>query len=243
MNALFQLESVTAHRGTNLIAKDLNLRIDEGEVVALLGPSGAGKSSLLRLLLGLSAPERGIVRIRQRIASANGRILVPPEGRGLSVVFQQLALWPHLTVEGNLNFVLSRRIPRVERKQRIAQILERVGLADHQRRRPSELSGGEQQRVAIARALVSKPSAILLDEPLRNLDLPLQAELLVLFQSLLAEQRVAALYVTHDPRQVQTLTRRLLVLEGGHIVQEGSLEQLQARPRTRFVRRLTAAIS
>lgn len=239
MTAVLALERITALRGSTRVLDDLGLSVAEGEVVALLGPSGSGKSTIVRLLLGLLAPERGIVRIRDQVATEGAKVVLAPEARHLAVVFQDLALWPHMTVAGNLRFVLrSKKAPRNEERDRIAEVLERVGLSDKAGRYPGELSGGEQQRVAIARALVIPPSAILLDEPLANLDVALKHELLDLLRSILDSGETAALYVTQDPREAVRLAGRLAVLEGGRIVQEGAPGVLRAAPATRFVRRM-----
>ena len=239
MMAVLELEGITARRGSAGVLDDLSLRIEEGEVVALLGRSGSGKSTVLRVLLGLLAPDRGIVRIREQIATQGDSIVLIPEARDLAVVFQDLALWPHWTVAGNLRFVLrSKKAPRSEEAARIREVLERVGLAEKADRYPGELSGGEQQRVAIARALVTRPSAILLDEPLANLDIALKHDLIELLRSLLGRSDTAALYVTHDPREAARLADRIAILEGGRVVQDGSLETLRAAPASPFVRRM-----
>jgi iron(III) transport system ATP-binding protein len=217
----------------------VELAIAPGEILALLGPSGSGKTTLLRAVLGFVTPESGAVRLDGETASIDGRISIPPEARRLGVVFQDLALWPHLSVYGNLAFVLgARSIPRRERRARAAAMLERVGLRGFERRRPADLSGGEQQRVAIARALVAEPRAVLLDEPLANLDVVRKREMLAFLRELLVAQRSTALYVTHDPREAALLADRVAVLEAGRIVQIGSLEALRAEPATPFVHAL-----
>jgi ABC-type Fe3+/spermidine/putrescine transport system ATPase subunit len=168
---------------------------------------------------------------------------VPPEERQLGVVFQDLALWPHLTVRGHLEFCLSsQRRPRQAWGDAISDMLSRVGLHGKEERFPAELSGGEQQRVAIARALITSPRAVLLDEPLANLDVALKEELLDLFGAVLGERGAAALFVTHDAREAALLASRVLVLEEGRIVQEGTFAELSARPTTRFVQRLVASL-
>ncbi len=177
------------------------------------------------------------------MAARDGRSLLPPEERKLAIVFQDLALWPHLTVHGNLAFGLDgKKVPRGERDDRIASILARVGLSGKERRHPGELSGGERQRVAIARALVLEPRAVLLDEPLSNLDVGLKQELLALFRELLRERGTAALYVTHDPREAQALGERTAVLDGGTIVHLGRLEELSRRLEVPFARRILDAL-
>lgn len=241
MTALIEFQDVRFRYGDEEVIRGVSLALQAGEVLAVLGPSGAGKSSIVRLALGLSAPTAGIIRIMGQIASRDGRVLMAPEARGLGVVFQDLALWPHLTVEANLTFALNaQRVPGEERRARIEAALSRVGLLEKARRYPGELSGGERQRVAIVRALVTLPRAVLLDEPLSNLDIALKQELLQLFRELLLERKTAALYVTHDPREAARLAEQVAVLEEGRIVQQGTFSDLRSRPGTRFVERLAA---
>ena len=237
MSAALALESVSLALGGRPIIDGVTLTVLHGELLGVLGPSGCGKTTLLRVVLGLLAPNAGQVVLDGALASAAGRVILPPERRGLGVVFQDLALWPHLTVAGNLEFGLaSRGIPRSERSERVAAMLERVGLSGFGPRRPGELSGGERQRVAIARALVVEPRAVLFDEPLANLDPVRKADLLAVFRALLRDRKTPAVYVTHDLREVAGLADRLAVLEGGRIVQEGAQGELRAAPATPFVR-------
>jgi len=234
-----ELHDIHVRLGGSSILAGVSLSLAEGETLALLGPSGSGKTTLLRVALGLVAPDVGSVLLDGTRASRDGKILVAPEARGLAVIFQDLALWPHLTVEGNLRFGLrSRGVTHEEGRHRIAGILDRVGLRGVERRYPIELSGGELQRVAIARALVLEPRAVLMDEPLTSLDVALKRDLGQLFRELLAERRTAALYVTHDPREVIALMPRWAVLENGRLVQEGDLSTLRAQPATGFVKAL-----
>ena len=236
MSSMLELLDVSLSRGGRPVLDKVNLRIAEGEVLVLLGPSGAGKTSVLRLLLGFLVPDRGKVLVQGRCVAEDGRLLVPPEQRELAVVFQDLALWPHLRVAENLAFMLEARgVPAREQTTRIAESLARVGLEGMQERFPGELSGGEQQRVALARALVSEPHALLLDEPLSNLDAVRREELVQLLQTLLHGARVSTLLVSHDPREAAALGHRLAVLEQGHIVQQGSSDELAAQPATPFV--------
>ena len=175
MTAAITLDSVGLTYSDHPILEDVSLSLQEGEVLSLLGPSGSGKTSVLRIVLGFVPPSRGSVWVAGRLASGDGRVRTPPEERHLAVVFQDLALWPHLTVFGQLAFGLeSRGVPGRERGVRIEAMLKRVGLAGRERSYPGELSGGEKQRVAIARALVLEPRAVLLDEPLSNLDVDLK---------------------------------------------------------------------
>jgi iron(III) transport system ATP-binding protein len=233
VSAAAELAGIRLARDGTQILDGVDLMIAEREIVALVGPSGAGKSTLLRVLLGLDPCDAGVVRLGDRIATEGKRIVIPPEQRGIGVVFQELALWPHLTVHGNLAFGLS-TLARADRDARIDTMLRRVSLVDKARRYPSELSGGERQRVAIARALVTEPRLVALDEPLASLDVALEHELLELFGALLRERGSAALYITHDPFEA-LVADRTVVIESGRIVQAGTLDELRSAPATPFV--------
>ena len=237
MRSAIEIDRVTVALAGKPILANITLTVGQGEILGILGPSGSGKTTLLRVMLGLLAPDAGAVALDGTLASASGRVIVPPERRGLGVVFQELALWPHLTVAGNLAFgLVARGVPRNERRERIGAMLERVGLPDFGRRRPSELSGGERQRIAIARALVVEPRAVLFDEPLANLDPVRKAELLAVFRTLLRERGTSAVYVTHDPRELDGLVDRIVILERGQVVQQGAPSDLAKAPATPFVR-------
>jgi iron(III) transport system ATP-binding protein len=233
------VDRVALRRGGRQILSDVSVSIAAGEVIAVLGPSGSGKSTLLRVVLGLVAPDRGVVRLDGEIVSTDGKVLRPPEARDLAVVFQDLALWPHLTVRGNLAFGLdAKHLPADERDARISRVLQRVSLQGKEGRYPADLSGGERQRVAIARALVREPRALLFDEPLSNLDMPLKRELLRLLKEIMGERRITAVYVTHDLREAMQLAERFAVLEAGRISQAGTLYDLLANPASAFIRAL-----
>jgi ABC-type Fe3+/spermidine/putrescine transport system ATPase subunit len=239
---LIQLENVSVHRGSTTVLDGISLAIGT-EVVALVGPSGSGKSTLLRAVLGLEVPSRGTVRIGGRIMSLDGRERVRPEQRKVAMVFQDLALWPHLSVFGNLEFGLAAQ--RVDKRSRVARIeraLSSVALADKGCRRPHELSGGERQRVAIARALVLDPVALMLDEPLTSLDVVTKEDMLTLFGRLFSERELPVAYVTHDPREAARLGERIIVLEAGRITQQGTLGDLDHAPATPFVRAFLRAL-
>jgi len=222
VSSVFELEGVSARRGPRHVVHDVSLSVCEGETVALLGPSGSGKSTLVRVVLGLTRPESGTVRIRGEVASRAGKVRIPPEERHIAVVFQDLALWPHLSVVGNLRFVLrARRRSREDEGHRITSILKQVGLSGFERRYPGELSGGERQRLAIARALVSEPTAVILDEPLAGADVMMKQDLLGLFGELFANHHAAVLYVTHDPEEAAALSSRFVILEQGRVLFDG----------------------
>ncbi len=236
MSVVIALQDVSFGYNRTQILDSISLEISRGEVLSLLGPSGSGKSTLLRIIMGFAAPSRGLVRLRGDVVSDKGRVHTPPEERNLAVVLQDLALWPHLTVEENLSFGLqSRRVARDEQKKRIARVLAEVDLENMARRYPARLSGGEQQRVAIARALVLEPDAVLLDEPLSNLDIGLRDDLLDLFASLFEQHGSTVIHVTHDPSEAQRLGDNVAVMDGGRIVFTGNPGDLDPEHESPFV--------
>lgn len=246
MTSMIEMTDVDLEYGKKRVLQGLTLTVQAGEFLALLGPSGCGKSTILRLILGFIAPTRGQLRIAGEIVSRNGSVLSPPEARRLAVVFQDLALWPHLSVHQNLAFGLAAQgVAAAERERRIAAMLDRVGLSDMAQRYPGALSGGERQRVAIARALVQKPRAVLLDEPLANVDVALKRELLGLFKEVLTEYQATTIYVTHDLSEAMALGDQAAVLEAGSVVQQGTVDEFRAQPKTPFVQALVdhAAVS
>ncbi|WP_233836689.1 ABC transporter ATP-binding protein [Paraburkholderia sp. ZP32-5] len=195
----------------------IDLDVPAGTTLALLGPSGCGKSTFLKLLAGLSRPDAGHLSFGGDIV-ADATTFVPPEQRGLGMVFQDYALWPHMTVAGNVSFPLEmRRVARAERLHRVEEALTRVGLAGMGARRPSALSGGQQQRVALARAIVAEPRIMLFDEPLSNLDTPLRASLCDAIGELLAQLGTTAVYVTHDRGEADVLAHTIVTLAHGRV--------------------------
>src|SRR5688500_10732240 len=186
--------------------------------MALLGPSGCGKTTLLRLIAGLETPDDGEIWLAAKKVAAKGRNTVAPRGRNIGFVFQDLALWPHLTVAGNLDFVLqSQRWERRTRRDRVDEVLRMVHMAPHADKYPSQLSGGEQQRVAIARALVARSQLLLLDEPLSNLDSDLKVTLLQELSVLQQELKLTTVYVTHDRAEAAALAHRIALMKRGRI--------------------------
>jgi len=216
------LQSVAkSYEGTPAL-HELSLSIEEGERLVVLGPSGCGKTTILRLIAGFIAPDTGVITISGTPVSAEGRILVPPEHRHLGMVFQDLALWPHLTVEGNIEFGLkAHRVDQAVRKRKIAEILELVGLADLARRKPAELSGGQQQRVALARSLVLEPKVLLMDEPLSSLDHDLNLRLRGEILRLHRELGFTLIHVTHDREEARDMATRVVEMSHGRIEYEG----------------------
>ena len=211
------LKSVSYAFGANTVLNQIDLHIEPGSVVALLGPSGCGKSTLLRLLAGLTQPAQGEIHFGDRLVAKTGWAL-SPEARDIGMVFQDYALWPHMTVAQNVMFPLKmRHVPRQERESRVAQALDRVGLSAFADRKPAGLSGGQQQRVALARAIVAEPRVLLFDEPLSNLDSELRDTLCHEMASLLRQLGTTAVYVTHDRREAEILADRIVHLSAGSV--------------------------
>ncbi len=236
MTEAIELQQVSLDAAGQPLLQELSLAVAAGESLGLMGPSGSGKTTVLRVILGLAAPRAGRVYLDGELVSEGRRVIRPTEERGLAVIFQDLALWPHLSVAGNLDFVLGGRgLLGAQRRQRCETMLRRVGLAGFEDRLPGDLSGGERQRVAIARALVCEPKAVLMDEPLVGLDPVLRRQLLQIFAELVARQKTTVLYVTHEPAEAAELCQRLAVLEQGRIVQSGTAEELRRQPATRFI--------
>ena len=244
MSDALTLEAVTLRYGQRTILDAMTLAVGPGEIVSLLGRSGSGKTSILRMLLGFEVPQAGVVRIDGEVATAGGRLHVLPEYRGLAVVFQDMALWPHLDLLAQLEFGLeAKAISREERRTRSLDMLAQVGLAGREHSYPHQLSGGEQRRVALARALVMRPRAILFDEALGNLDIVLRAELLKLIREQLERYQLAALFITHEPRDAAVLGGRVAVLEEGRIVRAGTLKELCTNPATAFIARMATDLA
>jgi len=233
----------------DLIVDDLALRYDQsdilrgvsvavpaGKVVALLGPSGSGKTTLLRAVAGLERPHRGTIRIGGKVLfDAVGKIDLPAEARGLGLVFQSYALWPHRTVFANVAYGLKLRgVGAAELEQRVVKALAQIGLADLAERYPHQLSGGQQQRVALARALVYEPAVILLDEPLSNLDAKLREEARAWLRQLIVSLALSALLVTHDQIEAMAIADRIVLLNAGAVEQEGTPTELYQQPATLF---------
>ncbi len=212
-----RLDGVSYAFGTHTVLNQIDLQIPAGTIVALLGPSGCGKSTLLRLLAGLTHPADGTITFGSRLVAKAGWAM-PPEARDIGMVFQDYALWPHMTVEENVAFPLKmRNVPRAERETRVAAALERVGLGEFAKRKPSGLSGGQQQRVALARAIVAEPRVLLFDEPLSNLDSELRESLCRDMATLLRQLGITAVYVTHDRREAEILADRIVHLSAGRV--------------------------
>ncbi|MBV9119820.1 MAG: ABC transporter ATP-binding protein [Chloroflexi bacterium] len=241
--AALEVRQVIKRFGAVTAVDGVSFSLANGELVSLLGPSGCGKSTLLRMIAGIERPDAGEISIGGSLVNAPGRgVSVPPERRGLGMVFQNYALWPHMTVRDNLAYPLQcRRVGGEERRKRIAEALRAVQLEGYEARYPGQLSGGQQQRVALARALVAEPRVILLDEPLSNLDARLRDEMRGEIKRLHVQLGLSMLYVTHDQAEALALSDRIVVMEAGKVIQEDSPEALYSAPASASVARFLGA--
>jgi iron(III) transport system ATP-binding protein len=241
VSAAIVLAEVSKSFGATRAVREVSLEIEHGELMAVLGPSGCGKTTLLRLIAGFEAPDRGSVTVGDETVAGPGT-LVPPEKRRVGMVFQDFALFPHLTVEANIAFGLSRR-PREERDELTRRTLELVGLQHKTGRHPHELSGGERQRVALARALAPEPEVVLLDEPFSSLDATLRADLRREVELILRDAEATALLVTHDQEEALSLADRLAVMREGRIVQVGAPEEVYGHPASRWAAQFVGEVN
>jgi iron(III) transport system ATP-binding protein len=221
--------------------RELNLEIERGELMAVLGPSGCGKTTLLRVIAGFEQPDSGCVVVSDEVVAGPGRI-VPPEKRRVGMVFQDYALFPHLSVEGNVAFGLTNR-PREEREALTRRTLELVGLQHKTRCNVHELSGGERQRVALARALAPEPELVLLDEPFSSLDATLRGGLRREVELILRDAEATALLVTHDQEEALSLADRVAVMRDGEIVQVGPPVEVYGEPATRWAAQFVGEVN
>jgi len=225
------LKGVTKRFGETVAVNAVDLEIGEGEFFFLLGPSGCGKTTCLRILAGFYQPDEGEVWFGNRRMND-----VPPHKRNTGMVFQNYALWPHMTVYENVEYGLNvRKVPAPEKRQRVRRALEIVQMEAYADRSANQLSGGQQQRVALARALVIEPDVLLLDEPLSNLDAQLRLEMRLEIKRIHAESGITAIYVTHDQKEALSLADRLAVMREGRIVQVGTPREVYTSPANRFV--------
>ncbi|MGZ4676903.1 MAG: ABC transporter ATP-binding protein [Acidimicrobiia bacterium] len=225
------IEHVTKRFGSFVAVDDAHFDIRRGEFFSMLGPSGCGKTTTLRMIAGFEQPTEGEIRLEGEDVSQ-----VPPYRRNVNTVFQQYALFPHLTVEANVAFGLqAKKVAKGEIASRVREMLEVVRLADFGTRRPAQLSGGQQQRVALARALVNFPSALLLDEPLGALDLKLRQEMQLEHKRIQREVGITFVFVTHDQEEALTMSDRIAVMSDGRVEQIGTPEQIYHEPASEFV--------
>src|SRR5213595_2921139 len=229
--SFLELDRVAKQFGPQTVVDDFSLRVGKGEFVSFLGPSGCGKTTTLQMIAGFLDPSRGAIRLEGSDLTA-----VQPAKRGLGIVFQSYALFPHMTAAENVAFGLEmRRVPRAECRERVRATLAMVGLAGYEERFPRRMSGGQQQRVALARALVIRPSVLLLDEPLSNLDAKLREDMQVDIAGLQRRLGITTVFVTHDQGEALVMSDRIAVMNAGRIEQIGQPAEIYERPATRFV--------
>jgi iron(III) transport system ATP-binding protein len=241
-----EIERLTKIFGGSVRAiDDVSLTIQPGEMVSFLGPSGCGKTTTLNCIAGLEHPDQGMIRAGDFVMTdaAHG-VLLQPEERGLGMVFQSYALWPHMTVGDNVGFGLRiAKAPSVEIKRRVAEILELVGLGGMASRYPFQLSGGQQQRVALARAVVAEPRVLLLDEPLSNLDAKVREAARIWLRDIQKRLGITAVYVTHDQAEALAMSDKIAVMHAGRVEQFDTPQEVYDRPATRFVAEFIGATS
>jgi inositol-phosphate transport system ATP-binding protein len=225
------IDGLTKKFGDVVGVEDMTLHIQDGEFVAFLGPSGCGKTTTLLTLAGIYKPTSGIIRFGDRIVNQ-----VQPKDRNIGMVFQSYALYPHMTVFGNISYPLKlKKMPKKDQVERVSRVADVMGIGNLLDRRPGQLSGGQQQRVALGRALVKEPDVLLFDEPLSNLDARLRLTMRAEIKHLQKDLGITAIYVTHDQVEAMTMADRIAVMSGGHLQAFDSPEELYDRPKTLFI--------
>ncbi|MBO5330552.1 ABC transporter ATP-binding protein [Anaerotignum sp.] len=230
-NSIITLEGVVKRFGNNEVVKNLNLEVGEGEFLTLLGPSGCGKTTTLRMIAGFEEASEGIIKVEgERVEDKE------PFQRNVNTVFQNYALFPHMTVFNNIAYGLTiKKVPKAEINERVTEMLKMVQMEPYAKRKPDELSGGQKQRVAIARALVNRPKVLLLDEPLGALDLKLRKQMQIELKRLQKKLGITFIYVTHDQEEALTMSDRIAVMHDGILEQLDSPTEIYEHPKTRFV--------
>ena len=228
---IVSIVNVEKFYGKNKVVNNLNMNIEEGEFLTMLGPSGCGKTTTLRMIAGFEDATSGIIKVEnERVEDKE------PYERNVNTVFQNYALFPHMTVYENIAYGLNiKKVPKKEVKERVDEILELVQLKGFEKRKPDQMSGGQKQRVAIARALVNRPKVLLLDEPLGALDLKLRKQMQVELKRLQRKLKTTFVYVTHDQEEALTMSDRIAIMNGGNLEQIGTPEEIYEKPKTKFV--------
>jgi iron(III) transport system ATP-binding protein len=231
------VQHLTKSFGTTRVLDDVTFAAKDGQLVTLLGPSGCGKTTTLLSIAGLETPDRGTIKCGSvQFFNADAKVQLAAESRNVGIVFQTYAIWPHMTVAGNVAFPLEiRRRPRSEINRRVAEVLDLVEMKHYSTRYPYQLSGGQQQRVALARALAHSPDMLLLDEPFSNLDAKLRERARIWFRALQRKLNLTTIFVTHDQDEALSMSDGILVMDHGRIVQEGTPEEVYRNPTTPFV--------
>ena len=233
--ATVNIQNVTKAFGDNVVLREFNATFRDGEFITLLGPSGCGKTTMLRIIAGFEKPTQGEVYIDGTLVSG-GKTFVPSEKRGIGMVFQSYAVWPHMNVFDNVAYPLTiRHVPKAEIRTSVERVLGIVHLSRYAGRFPSQLSGGQQQRVALARALVAEPKLLLLDEPLSNLDAKLRESMRFEIKEIQRRLGITVVYVTHDQTEAMTMSDRIFLINRGEIQQSGTPQEIYNNPVNQFV--------
>ena len=233
--SVITIDHVTKSFGDVKVLKEFTEEFKDGEFITFLGPSGCGKTTMLRIIAGFEKPTTGEIRIDGKVVSSKD-VFVPPEKRGIGMVFQSYAVWPHMNVFDNVAYPLKiQKVPKAQIKEKVSEILEIVHLSQYANRMPSQLSGGQQQRVALGRALIGEPKLLLLDEPLSNLDAKLRESMRYEIKEIQRKLKITVVYVTHDQVEAMTMSDRVFVINRGVVQQVGSPIEIYRRPKNQFI--------
>ena len=229
------IRNVSKAFGNHVVLREFNQTFQDGEFITLLGPSGCGKTTMLRMIAGFEKPTSGEILIGDRVVSSE-KVFVPPEKRGIGMVFQSYAVWPHMNVQDNVAYPLRiRKLPKEEINEQVRRALETVHLSQYAERMPDQLSGGQQQRVALSRALVGKPQLLLLDEPLSNLDAKLRESMRFEIKEIQSRLGITVVYVTHDQTEAMAMSDRIILINRGVVQQIGPPAEIYNHPANQFV--------
>jgi len=235
---MIEIRKVSKQFGRIHSVNNVSMRLKPSETITLIGPSGSGKTTLLGLIAGLEKPDRGTIIINGQKASENGKIHIQPMRRKVGMIFQDLALWPHMKVNENITFGLKNLgMKKAQRHEKTDTIAKQVEITHILNRYPNALSGGEKQRTALARALVLEPEILLMDEPLSNLDTALKKDLLALIIKLTGQRLTTLIYVTHNRDEALAIPGRKAVMSAGRLIQAGTADELRCNPKNNFVKR------
>lgn len=241
MNTILTIQNVvkTFNKGKVIALNGVSFDLKVGNILAVVGESGSGKTTLIRLITGLAVLDEGVIRLQDKIVSSDS-IFIAPEKRKVGMVFQDYALFPHLTIFENISYGISKK---VNKKERVAEVLKLVGLSDVEKRYPHELSGGQQQRIALARSLAPSPELLILDEPFSNLDVLLRNQLREDIATIIKKTNTTAIFVTHDIKDALAISDDILVLQNGNIIQSGKTKDVVGSPNSTYVKLLLDSVT
>ncbi len=243
MNLILDIKSLSKSYDNrkNIVVKNINLSVEKGKILVIVGESGSGKTTLIRLITGLTSQDEGIIILNDKIVASDS-IFIRPEKRNIGMVFQDYALFPHLTVYKNIVYGISSSVNKVNKVKTVKEVLKLVGLEGYENRFPHQLSGGQQQRVSLARAIAPKPQLLILDEPFSNLDHNLRIQLREEVFDIIKKSNVTSIFVTHDTEDATAVADKIAVLKDGEIVQQGTTESFYKKPKNLYVASLFCSI-